>query len=355
MMRLSGLNMVLKILNRWYFFIFSLAFFQSGWAGSHYQGEVISTVPGGYQYEAYLDSVDIMNNRPGVVATQEWGINRNYDTTTYCDTEIINMMRYYTARTDMIPSSTPGYLILNDYIDVKVEVLMVDGPNVSSYVEVPFFNRGNNVYYDCTPPFLQELKETKSGSHGRITFLIKKTLINGVDLKGQEVVRLYACHGCNPRETEPLAVVTIVSGIVTVPDKCVINEGQTISIPFDDIPSNGDLINKRNYSKKVPITVKCKGGSFDTGSLNIKLGIQPAGSGLSSFNSDYLGTTRKNLGVALKDKAGQGILPNRFYPIDQFHDNQGRWDLTAYPVARPGAEIEEGEYEATASIVAEFQ
>jgi len=324
------------------------------WGDFYSNGEIIAAAPSGHQYEISIDPADVSANKPGTTFMRNWGVDRSYEVKIFCHSKIKGTRRY-SATTTMKSSSTPGYLVLNDYIDVKVELSMISGPGgASDFVSVPFRNRSNNITDTCTPPFEYE-RNTRSGAIGKITFLIKKPLVNGVDLQGSEIVRLYGNLGSFPNENNPMSVITITSGIIVVPDKCVINEGEVIAVEFDDIPGRGDLINSRNYSKKIPITVKCQGGSFDTGNVNVKLGIQPSGSGLANFNPDYLGTTRNNLGVSLKDKSGNIIVPNHFYFIDHFDNNQGRWELTASPVAKPGSEITEGEYESTASIVAEFQ
>lgn len=98
-------------------------------------------------------------------------------------------------------------------------------------------------------------------------------------------------------------------------------------------------------------------GSFANGNLNIRTGIQQANT--ASFNSDYLGTTgavdRSNLGIILKDSGGSLVAANRFYDVPGFNNNQGTWNLTAAPIANAGTNILEGEFRASATVVAEFQ
>lgn len=325
------------------------------------QGEITPEIVGGFKYDVPISSMDLISNKVGTKVLREWKMGGRYTVDIHCNRPIKDQSRFYTATTTMINSSTPDFLVLNDYIDVKVEVFMITGMGAQGdFFPVPFTGRANNVPESCVPPYSHVVRDTMSGSEGKITFVIKKPLINGMNLEGTELVKLYGRLGGVPSISYPLATITITSGIITVPDKCIVNEGQSITIPFDDIPGSGVDANNTKYRKPVNIRVKCEGGSFDTGSLNIKMGIQPAGSGLASFNPDYLGTTgdgldRSNLGVGLWDKSGAPVLPNHFYNIDKFDNNQGYWNLTASPIINKGAQVPEGGYESNASVVAEFQ
>lgn len=325
------------------------------------EGDITPEIVGGFKYDVSITSMDLSSNKVGTQVNTGWNMNGRYTVDIHCNRPITDQSRFYTATTTMINSSTPNFLVLNDYIDVKVEVFMITGMGAQGGLfPVPFTGRANNVPESCVPPSSHVIRDTMSGSQGKITFVIKKPLINGMNLEGTELVKLYGRLGAMPSISYPLATITITSGIITVPDKCIINEGQAIVIPFDDIPGSGVDANNTKYRKPVPIRVECKGGSFDTGFLNIKMGIQPAGSGLASFNPDYLGTTgtgldRSNLGVGLWDKSGNPVLPNHFYDIDNFENNKGNWNLTASPIINKGAQVPEGNYESTASVVAEFQ
>lgn len=330
-------------------------------SAAYNEGDITPEIVGGFKYDVPVSSMDLNSNKVGTKVVRTWNMGGRYTVDIHCSRPITDASRFYTATTTMATSSTPGYLVLNDYIDVKVEVFQITGMGAQGdYFPVPFTGRANNVPESCVPPSSHVIRDTMSGSQGRITFVIKKQLINGVNLEGTELVKLYGRLGAMPSISYPLATITISSGIITVPDKCIVNEGAPIVIPFDDIPGSGVDANNTKYRKDVPIRVKCEGGSFETGNLNIKMGIQPAGSGLASFNSDYLGTTgsgldRSNLGVGLWDKSGAAVLPNHFYNIDKFDNNQGYWNLTASPIINKGAQVPEGDYESNASVVAEFQ
>ena len=135
------------------------------------------------------------------------------------------------------------------------------------------------------------------------------------------------------------------------------NQGTPIVVDFGTIPGSGSKLNGINFSKSVPIHVKCEGGSFSQGALNIKLGIQQANPAFD--DGKYLSTTgsvdRSELGIALKDSAGP-VTPNVFYNIPGFANNEGDWNLIAAPIAKSATSvIPEGDFRASATVVAEFQ
>ena len=62
-----------------------------------------------------------------------------------------------------------------------------------------------------------------------------------------------------------------------------------------------------------------------------------------------------SIGIVIKDSSGSTVVPNQFYDVPGFNNNQGVWNLTAAPIAKPGSIIPEGEFDAAATVVAQFQ
>jgi type 1 fimbria pilin len=322
------------------------------------QGEV-APIGGTHMYDINLETMDISNNVVGGTIPKSWDLGGNFSVTEYC-TKAIYDARYYSTTSTMAPStSNLGYYRLNEYFDVKVEVWIAG--NRSEYVTSPFTDESNRYREICKPPS-SRFNNVRSGSKGKITFLITKPILNGIALADHELLKVFGRRGllsAGVLSDEALSTINIRSGIITVPDKCIINQGTPINVEFGTIPNTSEKLNGNNYVQQVPIQVQCKGGSFETGALNIKLGIQPAGSGVASFNSDYLGTNgandRRDLGIVIKDSSGSTVVPNQFYDVPGFNNNQGVWNLTSAPIAKPGSTIPEGEFDAAATVVAQFQ
>lgn len=326
-------------------------------ASAAIEGE-ITPVGGPKMYNIDVVNQDITNNSIGATIPYEFSLGGQYSGIASCTIPMENQAIYYSATASLMQQgSAPGYLKLNDYMDVKIEIY-IRGQRMD-YFAVPFYNESNNAFQNkCVPPTTQ-FNNFESGAKGRVTFMITKPIVNGVNLLGTEIAKLYGRLGnySSGMGSTPMSIVSINSGVITVPDKCIVNSGSPIVVDFDTIPSSGSLLNGNNYSRPVPIQVKCEGGSFANGNLNIRLGIQQANT--ASFNSDYLGTTgavdRSNLGIILKDSGGSLVAANRFYDVPGFNNNQGTWNLTAAPIANAGTNVLEGDFQASATVVAEFQ
>lgn len=313
------------------------------------------------QYSIDLAQFDLVNI-PGSMVEKSWELGQVYTTREYCSSPITGP-RYYYATSSMLPSVTAAnmgqYYRLNDYIDVKVEV-WVAGYKAIYVNTLNMMNESNEFDETCTPPYT-DFVETQSGAKGRLTFTVTKQMTSGIDLTGVELVKIFGRRGglSSAFPTDPITTISIRSGVIIIPDKCTINEGAPIVVEFNEIANTSAKLNGENYQQKVPIRVRCEGGSFENGSININFAIRPAASGLASFNADYLGTQgsvdRSNLGIILRDESNQVVVPNKYYPISNFTKNSGTWNLIAAPIAAPGSTIPEGEFDASATIVAEFQ
>ncbi|MBS0866202.1 fimbrial protein [Enterobacter mori] len=329
----------------------------SGAAWSVVDGE-IKAVNGTYEYLINISNHDITSNQVGAVVIDEFDLAGMFQGRAYCAQPMISQPVYYMSQATLTQSGmTAGYLKLNDYMDVKIEIYI--GGNLQQYKTVPFDNVSNNVNQNyCNPPSTILDNQFASGAKGKVTFMITKPIINGVNLQGSEIATLYGRLGPGAMGQTPLSRVTIASGVITVPDKCIVNQGTPIVVDFGNIPGTGSRLDGINYSQNVPIHVKCQGGSFSQGELNIKLGVQQANPAFT--DGKYLSTQgtadRSELGIALRDSKGNPVVPNTFYNVPGFSHNEGDWNLIAAPVAKNATSvIPEGEFHASATVVAEFQ
>lgn len=233
-------------------------------------------------------------------------------------------------------------------MDLKAEVWIAGNKN--AYVTVPFYNESNLLsQHRCQPPYLQ-VNNYGSGSKGKITFRVRKKIINGVEINDRQIIEMYGRLGSTDGGfgPNPMAQVFIQSAILYVPDKCVVNEGQLINVEFGEI--GGSDLNGSNYPQSIPVRFQCEGGSFEDGTLNIKLAVSGTA---ASFSNEVFKTDKNDLGIRLTHN-DQLVIPNEFYPVPNI-GNGGSWNLVAAPFANGGAEIGEGEFNASATIVAAFQ
>lgn len=229
-------------------------------ASAAVEGE-ITPVGGPKMYNIDVANQDITNNSIGATIPYVFSLGGQYSGIASCTIPMEDQAIYYSATASLLQQgSSPGYLKLNDYMDVKIEIY-IRGQRME-YLPVPFNNESNQAYQNkCVPPTTQ-FNNFESGAQGRVTFMITKPIVNGVNLLGTEIAKLYGRLGnySAGMGSTPMSIVSINSGVITVPDKCIVNSGSPIVVDFNTIPSAGSLLNGSNYSQSVPIQVKCEGG-----------------------------------------------------------------------------------------------
>jgi type 1 fimbria pilin len=314
-----------------------------------------------HDYYISLDKAGIQNKPGFMTQAFEWNLGGQYSGIVACPDRSIpkSPMFYKTTITDGLSQLGDGFVKLNDFLDMKVEIWVAGGKR--KYVAAPFQNESNDFPdYSCTQGKETRIDNFESGSKGRVTFRVRKQIINGVQISDRRVVEMFGRLGSTAADfnSMPMSRITITSAILYVPEECVVNGGQTIEVEFGDLPGSG--LDGNNFEKTVPLTFQCRGGVFEGDALKINLGISGRP---TSFNQDYLRTTRdgyqggqviKDLGIKFKQLDGSPLRLNDFYPVTM-QGNIGDWGFIAAPVSPVGADIAAGDFYATATIVAEFQ
>ena len=333
--------------------LLSIAMLYSGLstaAAAFEQGEVRLT-NGTQTREIELTDSDIIDNRPGAEVMRTWSVSERYPGQVYCEQGSIPARKsIFFQTTSALPSSdiNPGFMKINDFIDVKVEII-VAGYN-QNYYAVPFFDVDNldrDYYCQSSPQNIHNPFE--SASKGRVTFKLRKSITNGAVIDDLETFDMFGrMDGGNGRYgSEPMFKVKIKTAIIGVPEKCIFNGGNPIEVDFGDMGNEG--LDGSRYIQDLPIQFVCSGGDFDNGSRNIRLTIKGIA---SDFSSDYFKTDKQDLGIRLTSSTGT-VRPNITYPV-QSNQNSGSWPLRAAPLAKTGASISDGEFNASATVIASF-
>lgn len=133
-----------------------------------------------------------------------------------------------------------------------------------------------------------------------------------------------------------------IRAVIIAPPPCVINSGSTLDVPFGN-----DLLTSRvdgvNYRRGVPYTVTCDSPFSNALTLELR------GTG-AAFDSTVLMTRKADLGVKLFVNGADWPLnrtvnftyPN--FPVVQ-----------AVPVKRAGSTLTGGAFDATATLVVDYQ
>lgn len=314
-----------------------------------------------HDYNIPLDKTDIENKPNFETKAFEWNLGSLYSGIVTCPDQSIpkSPVFYKATMTGGLPPAGGGYVKLNEFLDMKVEIWIAGEKN--KFITAPFPNESNNNYqHSCTKGRETRINNFGSGGQGRVTFRVRKQIINGVQISDRQVVEMFGRLGSTTSDFNgmPMSRITITSAILYVPEECVINGGQTIEVEFGDLPGSG--LDGNNFEKVMPLTFQCKGGAFEGNALKINLGISGKP---TSFSQDYLRTTKdgyqggqiiNNLGIKFKQLDGSALRLNEFYPVTM-QGNIGDWGFIAAPISPVGADIAAGDFYATATIVAEFQ
>lgn len=321
-------------------------------------GEVTATTK---VYNIELDKEDIQNS-VGALKEFRWNLHDNYTGVVLCpDSDIRRSPFYYKAvMSKGLPSVSDGFYKLNDFLDLKVEIWIAGGRQ--KYVRAPFNEESNELNnWSCKKRRGSASFDFESGSKGRVTFRVRKKIINGIQISDHQVVEMYGRLGKTDTgfNNQAMSRIVIKSSILYVPEKCTINNGQTISVEFGDLPGTG--LDGNNYEQSIPINFVCSGGDFDQ-QASLKINLAVSGHPVS-FNENYLRTTRdgvkgshviKDLGIKFKQLDGTPLNLNDWYPVTM-QGNIGEWGFIAAPITPAGAAVAAGDFYATGTIVASFQ
>lgn len=136
------------------------------------------------------------------------------------------------------------------------------------------------------------------------------------------------------------ATVTVTVTALALP-ACVINDDRPIEVEFGDVMTT--RVDGNNYRKRVGYNLSCKGGAHNA----MKLQVQGNG---ASFDSSLLKTNKAGLGIELQQgnsKLGINTWLKFFYP--------NKPELWAMPVKQGGATLAGGKFNASATMMVDYQ
>jgi minor fimbrial subunit len=144
--------------------------------------------------------------------------------------------------------------------------------------------------------------------------------------------------------------------MVTVPQSCTLDAGQTISIDLGNVYANrfvsAGVGNKPTDFNPVSknIAIKCKGNDA-TANLTLRLQAEPA-----SKNSNAIKTTNSDIGVVMTDSNNNTLIPNNTSSVIPFTLNNSQSNVTikAYPVSLTGKTPAPGVFSALGYLRVDF-
>ncbi|AJJ18274.1 MULTISPECIES: fimbrial protein [Yersinia] len=136
----------------------------------------------------------------------------------------------------------------------------------------------------------------------------------------------------------------LFTGTLINPAPCVINGGNTIDVPFGE-NLGVNKIDGTNYTKAVPYSVTC--GAAIPG---MDLGLTIISASVTTFDATALQTNIPNLGIRLLKNGVPFALNTRVV-----YDNNNPPVFQVVPVKASGATLSEGAFEATATLLVDYQ
>lgn len=134
------------------------------------------------------------------------------------------------------------------------------------------------------------------------------------------------------------------SGTLINPPPCVINGGSIIDVPFGE-NLGVNKIDGINYTQTVPYSMTC-----ETVSSSLELGITIVTVSVTTFDSAAIQTDVQNLGIRILKNGVPFALNTRVA-----YDKNNPPVLKAVPVQAAGATLSEGSFEATATLLVDYQ
>ncbi|QHB31512.1 fimbrial protein [Yersinia canariae] len=133
-------------------------------------------------------------------------------------------------------------------------------------------------------------------------------------------------------------------GTLINPAPCVINGGNTIDVPFGE-NLGVNKIDGINYTQNVPYSMTC-----ETVSSSLELGLTIVSASVTTFDPAAIQSDVPNLGIRILKNGVPFALNTRIS-----YDKNNPPVLKAVPVKSTGATLSEGSFEATATLLVDYQ
>ncbi|AHM75628.1 fimbrial protein [Yersinia hibernica] len=136
----------------------------------------------------------------------------------------------------------------------------------------------------------------------------------------------------------------LFSGTLINPPPCVINGGNIIDVPFGE-NLGVNKIDGINYTQNVPYSMTC-----ETVSSSLELGLTIVSASVTTFDPTAIQTDVQDLGIRILKNGVPFALNTRIS-----YDKNNPPILKAVPVKSTGATLSEGSFEATATLLVDYQ
>jgi type 1 fimbria pilin len=306
------------------------------------------------------------NNKPNTFPVDSneivtWDLNGQYGATCSCSTVPRYSAMYYTAKIPGLTFYTTHSLDANTTLNyysvddsVAVASMVYIGGGIKNYKATPFDNLNNNAsQLSCNHDGTYHATNYAAGAKGKIYFTFKKQILSQLVINNTKIVQVFGSMDDSNYGTVPMSEVYF-SGVINVPQGCIINEGQVIDVDFDTIKSGAfPKKNDEIPAKTINVPLKCSGIDA-SGSLSLTF----TGTAVSS-DASILKTTLPDLGIHIRDKNNTIIAPDGVsaIAIDDYNPTtqSGTATFSVAPVNLTGDIQQGGAFSASAVLTSVIQ
>lgn len=305
--------------------------------------------------------IDQSRNKEGYLFPRpySWSYNQKYAASCDCDPAHLQQETFFKAETSLSLGHNDGtyqFYKVNDYLEVRSQVKIAGNrPNkgYDIWIDVPFTDVSN--YYkerECATTPGYNHQSWVSGGSGKVWLYISKPFVGVSYIENINIVNVSGTTVAGIYSGIPLSSVYLTAQ-VTVPQHCIIDAGQLITVDLGKIWS-GDITTKDQkpagyVNKQVKVSMKCNNIVANT---NLTLRFQ---SEVSPDNPDAIKTNNPDVGVELFDENGKLILPNTGlmpFKIDENYEASVSFQVA--PVSTTGNVPTAGQFKALAYIRVDF-
>ncbi|WP_272676501.1 fimbrial protein [Providencia huaxiensis] len=269
---------------------------------------------------------------------------------------------FYKGNNGPTTGHAPGWEKANEYIDVRTFVAIWNqNTGVTSMHEVPFRNVSNYTSEGvCPNTELNQFGRSRirqtitSGGTGRMDLYIRKPFVGRTTFSIPDFYTMFANN--EPHQNGPAIATIGISVDITAPQSCEINAGQSISIPFNDIPQRNFVAAGKGVMPAGVVpqskTLSLKCSNMDA---YANLDMRFIGTADPNSTTDGFSTDNKDIAIAIEGPNGRLTPTTGKLPLQLDANQNGSVTIKTYPFSSTGLAPTVGKYSSIVTVRLDFR
>lgn len=246
------------------------------------------------------------------------------------------------------------WYILDNNIEYQTKIIVYEyknGYDTESYYTIPFTDAPNGVSHGS---LMNKDVMLYTGSKGNVRFYIRRPFVGKHIIPPTYLARLYATTIKGSYGSRGISNV-IMSGSITVPQSCIINEGDVINVDFGNIAQNAFNTKGQpptGFSKKrVDFAIKCSNIANGV-DVSLEFNATP-----DTTDSTAVKTDNKDIAIRLDDTSNNPISPKGGeIPVNfNFSNQTGTSAMQLYPINSTGNVPKTGIFNSQVTVTVDIQ